>query len=62
MATNLLELADTAYPAVDKAAFEVEQARYYAQRLTKLTKERENVIQKMSDLASKLPNRDLKNS
>lgn len=60
LATNLLELADTAYPAVDKAAFEVEQARYYAQRLTKLTKERENVIQKMSDLASKLPNRDLK--
>jgi transposase len=59
LATKLLELANIAYPAVDEAAFEVTEARYYAKRLMTLFKQRKEIIQKMIDLANKLPKRDL---
>ncbi|MDF7638615.1 IS110 family transposase [Lactobacillus sp. ESL0791] len=60
LATKLLKLADKSYPAVAKTAFEVEEARYYAQRLMVLFRQRKEIIQRMSDLANQLPNHDLK--
>ncbi|MDF7638512.1 IS110 family transposase [Lactobacillus sp. ESL0791] len=60
LANRLIELADKAYPTVDKDTFEVEEARYYAQRLMLLNRQRKQIIQKMVELAAKLPKNDLK--
>lgn len=61
VAQNLIKLADTAYPAVGRNSIEVSQAKYYAQRLIDLDKQRKELIDQMLKLAKNLPNNDLKN-
>lgn len=58
-AKKLLELAHKSYPVVENGSVETKQARYYADRLLVLSSQRERIIDQMTALAKKLPNRDL---
>ena len=60
-ADKLIDLANKAYPVVSCDSVEVEQAQYYAQRLLSLSKQREQIIERMIKLAQSLPNHDLEN-
>lgn len=60
-ATKLKKLASKAYPVVASDSVEVQQAKYYATRLIKLSQKRESLIEEMVKLARSLPNHDLEN-
>lgn len=59
LAIKLKHLADLAYPAVDQDDPERDEVVYYANRLLRLTADRERRSEAMIKLAKTLPNRDL---
>ncbi|MGA3473047.1 IS110 family transposase, partial [Lactiplantibacillus plantarum] len=59
LAIKLKHLADLAYPAVDQDDPERDEVVYYANRLLRLTADRERRSEEMIKLAKTLPNRDL---
>lgn len=52
-------MAHKSYPVVENGSVETTQAKYYADRLLVLSSQRERIIDQMTALAKKLPNRDL---
>ena len=58
-ASKLINLARKAYPVVPCNSIESNEARYYAQRLIDLNKQRQDLINQMVTVAKSLPNNDL---
>lgn len=54
-ADQLLKLAHNSYPAVSCDAIQVDEVRYYARQLIKLTLRKEAVVKQMTQLAQTLP-------
>lgn len=59
LVTKLLELAKQSYCAVKKASPMIEEVRYYAQELLRLTERRQVTLDNMIELAQPLPEYDI---
>lgn len=59
LVTKLLELAKQSYCAVKKASPMIEEVRYYAQELLRLTERRQVILDNMIELAQPLPEYDI---
>ena len=59
LVTKLLELAKQSYCAVKKASPMIEEVRYYAQELLRLTERRQVTVDNMIELAQPLPEYDI---
>lgn len=55
LSEKLIELANQSYSAVSKTSPIVEEVRYYAQELLRLTNRRDDVLEQMIELAHPLP-------
>lgn len=55
---RLLNLKKVAYPSVTSSSFEIEEVRYYCQRLLNLDNQKKILLKEMKDAAQQLPNRD----
>lgn len=55
LSEKLIELANQSYSAVSKTSPIVEEVRYYAQELLRLTNRRDDVLEQMIELAQPLP-------
>lgn len=58
MANKLFNLKKVAYPSVTSTNFEIEEVRYYCQRLLNLNEQKKKLLEEMTATAQKLPNHD----